>query len=99
MALIDNVIAAIKRLGPSKHFLYRKVAEEFNIQHSTLRHRYQGLCTLRAEEMQNCQKLSPQQELQLVQYFENLTEQGLLLTRATIYNFGSDIASVACSNM
>jgi hypothetical protein len=66
MAPIDNAIAAIERLGPGENFSYRKVAEEFNIQHSTLRRRYQGLCAPRAGEAQNRQKLSPQQELQLV---------------------------------
>jgi hypothetical protein len=74
MAPIDNAIAAIERLGPGEHSSYHKVAKEFNIQHSTLRRRYQGLCTLRAEEAQNRQKLSPQQELQLVQYIEDSTE-------------------------
>jgi hypothetical protein len=98
MAPIDNAIAAIKRLGPGKHFSYRKVAKDFNIQRSTLRRRYQGLCAPRAGEAQNRQKLSPQQELQLVQYIEDLTEQELPPTRVMIQNFGSDIAGVACSD-
>jgi hypothetical protein len=65
MAPIDIAIAAIKYLAPGEHFSYCKVAKEFNIQHSTLRRRYQGFCALCAGEAQNCQKLSPQQELQL----------------------------------
>jgi hypothetical protein len=98
MAPIDNAIAAIERLGPGEHFSYRKVAEEYNIQHSTLRRRYQGLCAPRAGEAQNRQKLSPQQELQLVQYIEDLTERGLPPTRAMIRNLGGDVAGVACSD-
>jgi hypothetical protein len=98
MAPIDNAIAAIKRLGPGKHFSYRKVAKDFNIQRSTLRRRHQGLCAPRAGEAQNRQKLSPQQELQLVQYIEDLTEQELPPTRVMIQNFGSNIAGVACSD-
>jgi hypothetical protein len=98
MAPIDNAIAAIKCLGPGEHSSYHKVAKEFNIQHSTLRRRYQGLCALRAGEAQNRQKLSPQQELQLVQYIEDSTEQGLPPTRAMIQNFGGDVAGKACSD-
>jgi hypothetical protein len=91
-------IAAIERLGHGEHFSYRKVAEQFNIQHSTLRRRYQGLCAPRAGEAQNRQKLSPQQELQLVRYIEDLTERELPPTRAMIRNFGGDIAGMACSD-
>jgi hypothetical protein len=98
MAPIDNAIAAIEHLGPGEHSSYYKVAKEFNIQHSTLRRRYQGLCTLHAGEAQNRQKLSPQQELQLVQYIEDSTEQGLPPTRAMIQNFGGDVTGKACSD-
>jgi hypothetical protein len=63
MASIVNSVAAIKCLSPGKHFSYYPVAKEFNIQHSTLKRRYQNLCAMRAGETQICQKLSPQQEL------------------------------------
>jgi hypothetical protein len=98
MASIVNSVAAFKCLSPGKHFSYYPVAKEFNIQHSTLKRRYQNLCAMRAGETQICQKLSPQQELRLVQYIKDLTEQELSSSRAMIQNFGSDVASVACSD-
>jgi hypothetical protein len=84
MTSINNAIAVIERLGPGAQFWYRKIAETYQIQRSTLRRRQQSKtqsCAHKAELQQN---LSPQQEAELVQYIERLSEHELPPTREMV---------------
>jgi uncharacterized protein YpbB len=98
MAPIDDAITAIESLEPGEHFTYRGIADVHGIQHSTLRHHHIRQTQLHAGAALKRQKLSPQQEQQLVQYIEDLTEQELPPTRAMIQNFGGDIAGEPCAD-
>jgi hypothetical protein len=98
MAPIDDAITAIESLELGEHFTHRGIADAHSIQHSTLRHQYIRQTQPHAGAALKRQKLSPQQEQQLVQYIENLKEQELPPTRAMIQYFGSDIAGEPCAD-
>jgi hypothetical protein len=94
---ILDAITAIDLAEPREQLSYHAAAEISNVGQETLRRRHQGLeltCTGAANNKQN---LSPQQELELVRYINELTEQGLPPTRTMIQNFGSAVAPFPCS--
>jgi hypothetical protein len=92
MAPIQDAIVEINSASPSEDVLYRKITSRFNIQESTLRHRHQGKTRSHAHKAQLQQALNSQQETELVQYIEELSERGLPLTREMVRNFGSAVA-------
>jgi hypothetical protein len=92
MAPIQDAIVAINSASPGEDVLYRKITSCFNIQESTLRRRHQGKTRSRAHKAQLQQALNSQQEPELVQYIEGLSERGLPLTREMVRNFGSAVA-------
>jgi hypothetical protein len=94
---ILDAIAAIDSAEPGEQPSYRALAEKFKISRETLRRRHQGLQRDHAGAANNKQLLSPQQELELVRYINELTEQGLPPTRTMLQNFGSAVASWPCS--
>ena len=89
---ILDAIAAIDSAEPREQLSYRAVGTKFNVNAKTLRRRHQGTQLDYAEAANNKQLLSPQQEIELVQYINELTEQGLPPTRTMIQNFGSAVA-------
>ena len=93
MAPIDDAIAAIEALKPGEQFSYQAIADQFNVNRSTLSRRYRGCQRPRAAKERDQQNLSPQQELELVHYIEDLTKRGLPPTREMIQNFASQIAT------
>jgi hypothetical protein len=98
MTAIDDAIAAIDSREEGASFSYRKVAAQFKVNRITLARRHQGLQATRAAKSQNQQSLSPQQELELVQYIEGLTERGLPPTRTMIQNFASSVVDKPVSS-
>jgi hypothetical protein len=56
-----------------------------------LSQRHQGLQAPRKTQVSHQLKLSPEQELELVQYITKLTKQGLPPTREMIRNFSSEV--------
>jgi hypothetical protein len=94
---ILDAIAAIDSAEPGERLSYRAAGTKFNVNAETLRRRHQGTQLDHAGAANNKQLLSPQQEIELVQYINELTEQGLPPTRTIIQNFGSAVAPWACS--
>ncbi|KAF1955401.1 hypothetical protein CC80DRAFT_365265, partial [Byssothecium circinans] len=72
MAPIDDVIEAMKSQEPGEQLSYRKYAQKFNVDRTTLARRCKGSQqSVEAPEVKR-QKLSPQQELELVEYIASL---------------------------
>jgi hypothetical protein len=94
---ILDAIAAIDSAEPGEQLSYRTAGTQFNVNAETLRCRHQGTKLDHAGAANSKQLLSPQQEIELVQYINELTEQGLLPTRTMIQNFASAVAAWACS--
>ncbi|KAF1940372.1 hypothetical protein EJ02DRAFT_406678, partial [Clathrospora elynae] len=92
MGAIEDAIEAIKLQEPGEDFSYRKVAETYNINQTTLSRRHKHSQAPQTVKAVNQQKLNPQQEDELVQYIEGLTRRGLPPTREMIQNFASQIA-------
>jgi transposase-like protein len=91
MAPIDDAIAAIKSREAGEKFTYQSIADKFGVNRSTLSRRHKGCQAPREAEGLNRRLLSPQQELTLVKYIEDLTKRGLPPTRDMIRNYASEI--------
>jgi hypothetical protein len=91
---IEDAIAEIESLEPGEQFSYTKIAAKHSIDRSTLCRSSQAP---RAAQAINRQKLSPQQELELVQYIKQLTERRTPPTRDIIQNFASAIVKNSVS--
>jgi hypothetical protein len=94
--ILDS-IAAIDSAEPGEHLSYCTAGTQFNVNPETLRRRHKGQQLDHAGAANNKQLLSPQQEIELVQYINELTEEGLPPTRSMIQNFGSAVAPWPCS--
>jgi transposase len=94
MDLILNAIEAIESREDHASFSYRKVANQFGVDRTTVLRHYQGIQGSNEEMGKAQQLLSPQQELELVQYIERRTMQGLLPTREIVQNLGSAVAKL-----
>ena len=92
MAPIDDALAEIKSLAPGEQFFYTKIADKFGVWRSTLTRRHKAETKSHASKIINQQKLTPQQEAELVRYIEELTARHLPPTREMIRNFASAIA-------
>jgi hypothetical protein len=92
MGAIEDAIAEIESLEPGKRFSYQEMADKYNVHRVTLSRRHQGLQAPRETQAARQQKLSPQQELELVQYIKELTKRGLPPTREMVRNFSSEVA-------
>jgi hypothetical protein len=89
---IDKAIAAIKALSHKEQLLYRKAAEKFKVNRTTLAQRHQGCQAPQDTQIANRQLLNPQQESELVSYIEELNSDKLPPTKAIVRNFASEIA-------
>jgi hypothetical protein len=94
---ILDAIAAMDSVEPRERLSYRAAGTKFNLNAKTLQCRHQGTQLHHARVANNKQLLSLQQEIELVQYINELTEQGLPPTRTMIQNFESAVALWACS--
>jgi transcriptional regulator with XRE-family HTH domain len=92
MAPIDEAIEDLKLREEGEHFSLREIADKYGVQRSTLGRRWRGVARSKEEGYANQQALSPQQEMELVQYIETLTKRGLPPTRKMIRNFFSAVA-------
>ncbi|KAF1830592.1 hypothetical protein BDW02DRAFT_468387, partial [Decorospora gaudefroyi] len=72
MEAIPAAIEATESRDPEEDFPYRKVAEQFNVDRTTLSRHYKGAQASRAGAASKRQYLTPQQEEELVQYIEGL---------------------------
>jgi hypothetical protein len=94
---ISAVIEYIESRKPGENILYTQVASQYDVNCSTLSQRHQRVTEPRNVKDSKQQKLSPQQELELVQYIRGLTKRGLPPTREMIKNFSSFVAKTELS--
>ncbi|EDU47870.1 hypothetical protein PtrM4_119560 [Pyrenophora tritici-repentis] len=91
MTAIDKAVKYLESLKPGEHFVYQKVADQFGCSRSALSRRWRGVSRDKTTSDGMKQALLPQQELELLQYIEELHIRGLPPTREMIQNFGSEI--------
>jgi hypothetical protein len=94
---IQTAIEAIESREDGASSSYRKVAEEFNVNRTTLSRRHQGSQATSEEAQQDRQKLSLQQEEELIKYIDVITERVLPPTRVMLQNSASLVAELPCS--
>ena len=88
MAPIDD---ALEDLKTQEHPNYTHTAEKYGVVRSTLSRRHRGVIVSRDESTDDKRLLSKQQQLNLVQYINTLSERGLPPTNAMVRNFAKDI--------
>jgi transposase-like protein len=94
MSPILDAIAAINALKPGEKIQYAKVARKYGVDRMTLTRRHQGTQGTITEKNINQQRLTPQQEEELVTYIIGLTERHLEPTREIIANFALKIGKI-----
>jgi len=92
MEPIDAALAAINASGPREKLVYAQIAKRYGVKPTTLTRRHQGLTTSRAAYHKNQHALCLHQELELTQYINRISKQGLSPTKDTIRKFASQIA-------
>jgi hypothetical protein len=97
MGRIDEAIACFNLRKKGASFLYREVAREFKVDRSTLLQCHQRKTLSNAEEAQQRSHLTSQQEQELVNNTQGLTEHRLSPTRSMIQNLASVVAKVDVS--
>jgi hypothetical protein len=95
---MDDALAAIESLEPGEQFTYQAIANQFIFERSTLSRRHRGRQGPRAAKIINQLNLNPQQEAELIQYINDLTQRALPPTRDMIRNFASKIAATPVSD-
>jgi hypothetical protein len=98
MAPIDDAIEDYKSQEPGEQLSYTKVAEKHGIPRCTLARRCKGSQVSMGVHNLNKQKLSPQQELELVDYIKGLSKRGLPPTREMTRRFASEIGNCHIGN-
>ncbi|KAF1999861.1 hypothetical protein P154DRAFT_406125, partial [Amniculicola lignicola CBS 123094] len=78
---IQDAVTFFESQEPGEELSYTEVAKRYNINRVTLARRHQGVQTTRAAAKVNKQKLSHEQEIELVEYIEGLTQRALPPTR------------------
>jgi predicted DNA-binding protein (UPF0251 family) len=73
MAPIDDALAEIESLKHSEELSYKRIAKKHGVWRSTLTRRHQAATQPHKSKIINQQKLTPQQEIELVRYIEGLT--------------------------
>jgi transposase-like protein len=86
---IDKAVEEMKLQEPGENLSYKKVAKKHDVSRVTLARRCKGTQASRAAEGINRRVLSPQQEMELVQYIKMLTERSLPPKREIIRNSAS----------
>jgi hypothetical protein len=95
---INEALAERRAAEPGEPIPYTHLAEKHNVWRSTLSRRDQGIHASREDKAHAQQKLTPQQEAELVTYIEGLTIRHLPPTRTMIKNYAKEIAGVKVSD-
>jgi hypothetical protein len=82
----------IESREPGEGFTYTEIAKKYGVSRVTLARRHKGKQATRAAAGVNRMKLSPEEELELVDYIKILTKRSIAPTREMIQNFASGIA-------
>jgi hypothetical protein len=89
---IKDALAEINNLKPGDKLVYQKIADKHGVDRSTLSRKHKQTQDDQETKNVNQQKLSPQQEAELVKYIEELTARHIPPTREMIRNFASSVA-------
>jgi hypothetical protein len=92
MESMELAVEAIEAQGEGEQLSYTKVADEYNVSRHTLARRCKGIQAPVHAKNLNQQRLNSQQEQELIQHIERLTERGLPPTREMIRRFASGVA-------
>lgn len=91
MDAIDAALRAIDAQRPGDQWTYKEIAEDYGVDRSTLSRRHRGITRSKADSAIAQRALHPQQEEELVQYIENLTERELAPTREMVADYAGKI--------
>jgi hypothetical protein len=94
---IKAAIAVIEARKPGELFSYNRFAKDFSVVCSTLIRQHKRYIGKIPVTQHQSQKLSNEQEIELLQYIRTLTEHGLPPTRQMIQSFASTIAHTQVS--
>ncbi|KAF1954869.1 hypothetical protein CC80DRAFT_448593, partial [Byssothecium circinans] len=72
MDLINAAIEEINSLESGETFSYKEIAKKHGVVRSTLTRRHQAITVPHTSKIANQQKITPQQEIELVSYIEGL---------------------------
>jgi hypothetical protein len=89
---IEDALAEIAGLGPEEEICYARIAQKHGVVRSTLSRQHRAITQSATTKTINQQKLTPQQEEELVKYIEELTARHIPPTREMIANFASAVA-------
>ena len=89
---INEALAEVSSLKPGESIPWTKIAKKHGVVRSTLTRRYRAETRPREAYAETLQKLTTQQEEELVRYIEVLTSRHLPPTREMIANFASSVA-------
>jgi predicted ABC-class ATPase len=92
MAPMDDALAAIKALKPGEKLVYQKIADQYGVDRLTLSRQHKRVQAPQTVKDSSQQKLTPQQEAELIKYIEELTARRIPPTREIIRNFASAVA-------
>jgi hypothetical protein len=84
MSPIEEALLEIESLKPGEDFQYTTIARRHGVHRSTLSRRHRAVTASRAAVAAGQQKITPQQEAELVKYIEGLTARHLPPTREMI---------------
>jgi hypothetical protein len=89
---IEDALAEIASLDPEEEICYARIAQKHGVVRSTLSRQHRAITQSATTKTINQQKLTPQQEEELVKYIEELTARHIPPTREMIANFASAVA-------
>ena len=92
MSVIDKAIEDLESREPGEQWTYHEVSDKPGCSRSALSRRWRGISRDKNTKCTTQQALTPQQELELVDYIHHLTVNGLPPTREMVQNFASYIA-------
>jgi len=95
---IEAALADIAALKPEEEICYAKIARKHSVVQSTLSRQHQAITQSATTKNVNQQKLTLQQEAELVNYIEELTARQIPPTREIVRNFTSAVAQEPVSN-
>ncbi|KAF2733216.1 hypothetical protein EJ04DRAFT_495753, partial [Polyplosphaeria fusca] len=89
---LEEALAECNTFASGDKIPWTKIAERHGVVRSTLTRTWRGETRSREEQAIAQQKLTPQQEEELVTYIEELTARHIPPTREMIANFASAVA-------
>jgi hypothetical protein len=89
---MEPIEAALRDLNLQDKPNISATAKLHNVERSTLSRRFNGVATSTKMKHQNQELLTPQQQADLIQHINELTEKGIPPTTAMVHNFAKEIS-------